>query len=47
MEALLAAARSIDAALVVATHDVLMADLLPMRWSLADGRLMEKSGALA
>lgn len=47
MEALLAAATAIDAALVVATHDLLIADLLPMRWTLADGRLVNATGVLA
>jgi putative ABC transport system ATP-binding protein len=47
MEALISVARSIGAALVVATHDLLIADLLPMRWTLADGRLTNKTGVLA
>ena len=43
MDALLAAARSLNAALVVATHDDAVADLLPMRWTVVDGRLMDGS----
>jgi ABC-type lipoprotein export system ATPase subunit len=39
VDVLLAAAASHGAALVVATHDPLVADRLPVRWTVADGRL--------
>ena len=39
IDALLEAARHLDAALVVTTHDVLVADRLPERWRMLDGRL--------
>ena len=39
VDALLEAARHLDAALVVTTHDVLVADRLPERWRMLDGRL--------
>ncbi|MCU1675246.1 MAG: transporter ATP-binding protein [Frankiales bacterium] len=47
MDALVRAARSLDAALVVATHDSEVAGQLPMRWTLADGRLLEASAVSA
>jgi putative ABC transport system ATP-binding protein/lipoprotein-releasing system ATP-binding protein len=40
VEVLLAAAEHAEAALVVSTHDVTVADRLPERWSLHDGRLL-------
>jgi ABC-type lipoprotein export system ATPase subunit len=36
---LLAAARECDAALIVSTHDPVVADQLHERWHLTDGRL--------
>jgi putative ABC transport system ATP-binding protein/lipoprotein-releasing system ATP-binding protein len=39
VDALLAAADEVGAALVVATHDPAIADRLPERWQLRDGRL--------
>jgi ABC-type lipoprotein export system ATPase subunit len=39
VDALLAAATEIDAALVLNTHDPLVADRLPEHWHMADGRL--------
>jgi ABC-type lipoprotein export system ATPase subunit len=39
IDALLDAAHHLDAALVVTTHDVLVADRLPQRWRMTDGRL--------
>ncbi len=39
VDALLAAAGRSDCALVVATHDAAVADRLPDRWAIADGRL--------
>jgi ABC-type lipoprotein export system ATPase subunit len=37
---LIGAAARLDAALVVATHDPAIADLLPCRWRMADGRMV-------
>jgi ABC-type lipoprotein export system ATPase subunit len=39
VDALLEAARHLDAALVLTTHDLLVADRLPQRWRMTDGRL--------
>ena len=45
VDALLEAAAALDAALVVATHDPLVADRFPERWSMADGRLAVPEGS--
>ncbi|MEV4971028.1 ABC transporter ATP-binding protein [Streptomyces scopuliridis] len=44
MGVLLAAATMLGAAIVVSTHDLRVADALPTRWSMADGRLMLPDG---
>ena len=45
--ALLEAAGTLGAALVVATHDPLVADRFADRWSMADGRLLIPEGTLS
>jgi len=45
VDVLMAAADDCGAALVVATHDPVMADLLRQRWELIDGRLQLPAGA--
>ncbi|MFE2747033.1 ABC transporter ATP-binding protein [Streptomyces scopuliridis] len=44
MGVLLAAAAALGAAVVVSTHDMRVADALPSRWSMADGRLVLPDG---
>ncbi|MFE4369582.1 ABC transporter ATP-binding protein [Streptomyces sp. NPDC056835] len=44
MAVLLSAAATLGAAVVVSTHDMRVADALPTRWSMADGRLMLPDG---
>jgi ABC-type lipoprotein export system ATPase subunit len=45
IDALLEAAAALEAALVVATHDALVADRFPARWSMTDGRLAVPEGS--
>jgi putative ABC transport system ATP-binding protein len=45
VDALLEAAAALDAALVVATHDPVVADRFTERWSMADGRLAVPEGS--
>jgi ABC-type lipoprotein export system ATPase subunit len=45
VDALLEAAAALDAALVVATHDPLVADRFSERWSMTDGRLAVPEGS--
>jgi putative ABC transport system ATP-binding protein len=40
LDVLLQAADDLGAALVVSTHDPAVADRLPERWAMADGRLL-------
>lgn len=47
IDALLEAAGTLGAALVVATHDPLVADRFADRWSMADGRLLIPEGSLS
>ena len=47
IDALLEAAAALGAALVVATHDVLVADRFALRWTMADGRLLIPDGSLS
>jgi putative ABC transport system ATP-binding protein len=45
LDVLLRSADDLGAALVVATHDPLVADRLPTRWKMRDGRLLRRSRA--
>ena len=47
VDALLETAAALGAALVVATHDRLVADRFPQRWSMTDGRLTIPEGSLS
>jgi putative ABC transport system ATP-binding protein len=44
LDVLLAAADELDAALVVATHDPLIARRLTDRWTMRDGRVLTAAG---
>ena len=43
VDALIAAATELGAALIINTHDRTVADRLPVRWSMASGRLTQKA----
>jgi ABC-type lipoprotein export system ATPase subunit len=43
VDALISAATELGAALIINTHDQTVADRLPIRWSMASGRLTQKA----